>query len=168
MIGVLRDIWTRPMASNDTFQTNAALLIGRLLTVVALIPNGLRKIATFAQTAAGMGGTPQNIGGRMFPDQTPLIVFPAPEIFLAVSLTFDLLGALLVIVGWRTRMVATLLTGYVIIAMTIFHSDIRGPEDVQHIVRNLSFVGALFLLSGVGGGYWSVDGVLARNQRTHA
>ena len=168
MISVLRDIWNKPIASNDTFQTNAALLIGRVLAVVALAPNGLRKIATFAPTAAGMGGTPQNIGGRVFPEQTPLIVFPAPEAFLAASITFDLLGALLIIVGWRTRTIATLLTGYVIIAMVIFHSDIRGPEDVHHIIRNVAFVGALFLLSGVGGGHWSFDGFIARSQRSRA
>jgi len=167
-MSVLRDIWDRPIASNDSFQTNAALLIGRVLAVVALAPNGLRKIATFEETAAGMGGTPQNIGGRLFPEQTPLIVFPAPEMFLAASIAFDLLGALLIIIGWRTRTTATLLTGYVIIAMVIFHSDIRGPEDVHHIIRNVSFVGALFLLSGVGGGHWSLDGLISRSQRPRA
>lgn len=157
----MRAIWKDSIASNASPQTDAALLVGRVLTVAALIPNGLRKLATFAQTSAAMGGSPQIIDGRPFPAQTPLLTFPMPEVFLGASIFFDLAGALLIILGWRTRAISTLLVGYVLIAMTIFHGSIRGAEDLQHIVRNLSLVGALVLLSGVGGGRWSLDGARA-------
>lgn len=143
---------------------DAALLAGRVLAVGGLFPNGLRKIATFAQTAAGMGGSPQVIGGRPFPDQTPLIHFPVPELFLGASVFFDLVGATMVVLGWRTRGAALLLAGYVALAMTIYHSDIRGPTDLMHLIRNLPFLACLLLIAGAGGGWWSLDGMRARRR----
>ena len=160
--GKLSDFWQRRITTPRAWESDLALLLGRLFMVVALVPNGLRKISTFTQTAAGMGGTPQMMNGRLFPDQTPLITFPAPELFLGISVFFDLAGALLIIVGWQTRAVGTLLAGYVLIAMTIFHSDIRNAMDVMHILRNLPLLGGLLILGGVGGGWWSLDGLSAK------
>lgn len=148
--------------------SNAAMLAGRLLVVLALFPNGLRKIETFAQTAAGMGGAQQLIAGRPFPDQTPLIHIPVPELFLSVSVALDLLGALLIVIGLKTRPVAAALAGYVALAMTIYHSDIRHTQDVMHLLRNLPFLGGLLLIAAAGGGGWSLDGYLARRARRSA
>lgn len=157
--------------SSETGQraTAAAQLIGRVLIVVALVPNGLRKIATFDVTAAMMGGAaPQMIDGRLFPAQPPLLTLPVPELFLAASLTLDIVGALLLIAGWRTRLIAASLSGYVIVAMTIFHGNVVSPEDVRQIMRNLPFVGGLLLLAATGAGAWSVDAWLQRRSRSPA
>ncbi len=162
---MLRELWTRPLATPDSAYINLTLLIGRILIVLGLFPNGLRKIATFAQTAAGMGGTPQMIGDRPFPDQTPLIQFPVPGFFLGASIAFDLVGALLVVIGWRARTAGFLLAGYVMIAMAIFHSDIRHAQDAMHLIRNVPFLAGLLMISGVGAGWWSVDGRWARASR---
>ncbi|MFN3387902.1 MAG: DoxX family protein [Allosphingosinicella sp.] len=158
----MRDLLTRAIATPPSPFTDGALLVGRIMIVLALIPNGLRKIATFGPTAKGMGGEPQLMDGRVFPDQTPLFYFPAPELFLGVSIVFDLAGALLVILGLRTRAVSLFLAGYVLLAMTIFHSDIRHAQDVMHILRNLPFLAGLIVLAGVGPGHWSLDGAAAR------
>ena len=155
---------SRPPPTPDSPLPNFALLAGRLLIVLALFPNGARKIATFAQTAAGMGGTPQIIGDRPFPDQTPLIHFPVPELFLGASILFDLVGALLIVIGWRTREAGLALACYVLAAMTIYHSDIRHAQDAMHLLRNLPFLGGLMLLGAAGGGWWSLDGALARRR----
>ena len=143
---------------------DAALLFGRVAAVIALLPNGLRKIVTFEPTARGMGGETVMIDGRTFPDQAPLIHFPMPEFFLGGSVLFDLLGAFLILLGWRTRQVAAVLAGYVLLAMTIYHSDIRHMQDVVQILRNLPFLGSLVMLAAIGGGYWSLDGRFARSQ----
>jgi uncharacterized membrane protein YphA (DoxX/SURF4 family) len=158
------DLWRRRLPTPSAWQSDAALLFGRVLIVLGLLPNGARKIETFDQTAAGMGGTPQIINGRPFPDQTPLFTFPAPEFFLGLSTVFDIAGALLIIFGWDARAVGALLLGYVLIAMTIFHSDIRGPMDVMQLIRNLPMVGGLAILAGIGAGWWSLDGWQARRR----
>jgi putative oxidoreductase len=159
-----REAWARPLPHRYSAQTNAALLVGRLLIALPLIPNGFRKLGDFAQVAAAMGGVPQVINGRPFPDQQPLFHFPMPEAFLAASVAFDLLGGLLLLLGWRARGVALLLAGYVAFAMLVFHSDIRGPADVQAILRNLPLFAGLLLLAGTGGGAYGVDGWLARSR----
>ncbi len=151
----------RLLTSPNSF-ADAALLFGRIAAVIALLPNGLRKIATFEQTALGMGGEMQMIDGRVFPDQTPLFFFPVPELFLAASVCFDLLGALLIILGWHTRKVGAFLALYVLLAMTIYHSDIRNTMDAMQILRNLPFLGSLAIIAGVGGGHWSLDGRAVR------
>lgn len=146
-------------------QTAAAThLAGRVLIVVALIPNGVRKIATFGMTAAMMGGAPPVlVNGRMFPPQAPLLTLPAPELFLAASLALDIAGAAMIILGWRTRAVAAILAAYCALAMTIFHGRIGSAEDVTMLLRNLPLVGGLLVLAAVGAGAWSVD---ARRGRT--
>lgn len=143
----------------------ATHLVGRVLIVLALLPNGLRKISTFDLTAAMMGGAPQQIiDGRPFPPTPPLITFVAPELFLTVSLMLDIVGAVLVIAGWRTRSVAALLAGYCLLAMVIFHGHIGNSDEMRQILRNLPLVGGLLVLAAVGAGAWSVDGWLARRR----
>ena len=137
---------------------SAAWLLGRVLIVIALLPNGVRKVASFGLTAAMMGGAPpQMVDGRMFPPQLPLLTFPMPELFLAASLGLDITGALLLIAGWRTRAVAAVMAGYCVLAMAIFHGNIGGPDDVRAILRNLPLVGGLLVLAAAGAGAWSVD-----------
>jgi putative oxidoreductase len=144
-----------------------ALLLGRLLVVLQLVPNGLGKIANFAATAGVMGGTlgPQIIDGRRFPVQTPLFHFPAPELFLAASIVLDLAGALAIALGWRARAIAAIVAGYVLLAMTIYHGDIRDARDALMLLRNLPFLGGLLVVAAVGAGGISIDAWLARRTR---
>lgn len=140
-----------------------AWLLGRILVVFALLPNGWRKIVTFDLTAAMMGGAPPTlIDGRLFPAQEPLWYFPFPELFLVGSIAFDLIGALLIIIGYRTRAAAAVLVGYCLLAMTIYHSNITGPQDVMAILRNLPLVGGLMILAAAGAGSWSLDAARAK------
>ncbi len=153
------------MSQQLGFKENLALLLGRIMIVIGLLPNGLRKVVAFDMTAAMMGGAPPVlIEGRLFPAGPPLFYFPFPELFLAFAASFDILGSLLLIFGLRTRSVAAFLAGYCILAITIYHGNIGGPEDVRAILRNLPLVGALLLLASTGAGQWSIDGWL-RNRR---
>lgn len=136
-----------------------AMLVGRVVVVAALLPNGIRKIATFDLTSAMMGGAPPAlVDGRLFPAQTPLFYFPVPGLFLSFSIAFDLIGATLIILGLRTRPVAAFLAAYCMLAMTIYHGNIVTGEDLRQVLRNLPLVGGLLLLAGGGAGAWSVDG----------
>lgn len=158
------DLWSNRIVTPRSRFIDAALLVSRILTVLALFPNGARKIATFDATARGMAGEKMMIDGRLFPNQDPLFHFPFPHLFLGGSIVFDLVGSLLIVLGFRTRAVGMFLTGYVILAMTVFHGNVRNAEDAMHIVRNLSLVAGLLMLAAVGGGWWSLDGMTLRRQ----
>lgn len=138
----------------------------RILIVMGLIPNGIRKITDFDTISAMMGGAaPVMLDGRLFPAQEPLFYFPLPELFLGAALVFDIVGAVLVIVGYRTRLAAGLLAGYIVAAMAIYHSDIGGPADVVAILRSLPLLGGVLLLSATGAGHWSLDEYGLRSTR---
>lgn len=136
---------------------NFAMLFGRFLIVFALIPNGMRKLADFSQTAAGMGGVPQMIGGRPFPGVEPLFHFPVPEFFLGCSVLFDIGGAILISIGFFTRPVAAWLCGYCLLAMTIYHHDLANAGNLMSLMRGLPLVGGLLFIAGAGPGGWSID-----------
>ena len=157
------ELWAAQVPYAYSVQTNAALAFGRLLVAVELLPNGISKIVDFHKLALAIGGAPQFVHGRLFPDQHPLLIFRAPELFLGLSLGLDLAGSVLLIVGYKTRAASCVLLGYVAIAMAIFHSDIRGAEDLQQLLRNLPFIAGLLILSGTGAGALSVDGSLRRS-----
>jgi putative oxidoreductase len=141
---------------SETFWADLATLIGRFIIVFALIPNGLRKISDFATLAAGMGGERVFVGGHPFPGNARLL-FPFPSFFLTCSILFDILGALLVIIGLRARPVAAWLAFYCLFAIWIYHSDFADAENVKALLRNIPLVGGLLFIAGAGPGGWSVD-----------
>lgn len=153
------------MTATKASLVNLAMLVGRFIIVFGLIPNALRKLSMFSQTAAGMGGTPQIINGRPFPGVEPLFYFPFPEFFLAASLTFDMVGAILIIVGFKARPVATFMFLYCLLAMAIYHYNLADPGNVMSLMRSLPMVGGLMFIAAVGAGAWSIDGWLARRRQ---
>ena len=138
---------------------NLAMLIARIVIVGGLIPNGLRKLTNFEQTAAIMAGEK-----RMHEELVPLFNFPFPEFFLSFSLTFDLLGALLVIIGLKTRPVAAFLFGYCLLAMSIYHWDLSIPGNLHSAIRTVPMFGGLLYIAATGAGGWSLDAWLERRR----
>jgi putative oxidoreductase len=133
------------------------MLAGRVLLVAALLPNGLRKLADFYAIAAGIGGMPQMVHGHIFPAVRPLFYFPAPELFLAASVIFDIGASLLVMFGLRARAAALGLAIYCAFATVIYHYDLANPENVRAVMRNLSLIGGLLFVGGSGAGAWALD-----------
>ena len=135
------------------------MMLGRVIVVLGLIPNGLRKLSSFHQMALGMGGEPQVINGRLFPmaEIDPLIDFPFPHFFLACSVAFDILGAVFVIVGFKTRVAAGALFAYCLMAMSIYHYDFGNPENLHSVIRTAPMFGGLLYIAAVGAGGLSLD-----------
>lgn len=153
---ILAELWRAPLATPDQARINALTLIGRVLLVAALLPNGAFKIQMFEAIAAAMGGTP--LPGPTIFEQTLLVNFPAPSLFLAASVLLDLGGALMIIVGFKARAAGLVLAVYAVAAILIFHGAIRGMHDVVTVLRNLSLAGGCLLIATTGPGWWSLDG----------
>jgi len=145
------------------------MALARIMIVAGLIPNGIRKITTFDTVSAMMGGAPPvMVDGRLFPAQEPLFYFPFPEFFLGCAIIFDILGAVLVIAGYKTRIAAAFMVAYIVLAMSVYHSEITGPQDVIAILRNLPLVGGLIVIAAVGAGRWSIDNYVTTRYRRPA
>jgi len=88
---------------------------------------------------------------------------PLPSVMLVGAIVFLLVGSLSVITGFKTRLGATLLLIFLMLATYFFHNfwaldgDARQAEMIQ-FMKNLSMAGAMLFLIGNGGGKWSLDG----------
>lgn len=87
---------------------------------------------------------------------------PLANVMLIGAIIFLIAGSLSVILGYKTRIGATLLLVFLILATYFFHDfwnlqgDARQNEMIQ-FMKNLSMAGAMLFLIGNGGGAWSLD-----------
>lgn len=127
---------------------NFLSLLGRVfLSTIFLMSAIGNKIPQFAQVVEYMG----NKG------------VPLPSVMLAGAIAFLIVGSISVIAGYKTRIGATLLLIFLILATYFFHDfwnlegEARQMEMIQ-FMKNLSMGGAMLFLIGNGGGAWSIDG----------
>jgi putative oxidoreductase len=113
-------------------------LVGRVLISAMFIDAGLPKIAGFAGAQAYMAAA--GVPGDLLP----------------AVIALEILGAVLLIVGYRTRIVAIALAAFTALAAVIFH---RVPDPMQHmlLMKNLAITGGLLVLAARGAGTWSLD-----------
>lgn len=126
---------------------NTLALVGRILLAYLFIPAGFAKIGGFA----GSVGYAASVG------------MPLPEVGVAVGLVVELLGGILLLVGWQTRWTAAALAFFTLVAAVMFHAYWALPADqamMQQIMfnKNLAIAGGLLAYVAFGAGAWSVDG----------
>jgi len=120
-------------------QNKLADLTGRVLISAMFLQSGLVKIAGFAGTQGYM----EAMG--------------VPGMLLPLVIALEVLGAVAIIVGYRTRLAATLLAGFTLLAGVLFH---WAPGDqVQGLLfmKNVSIAGGFLFLAARGAGAWSLD-----------
>lgn len=121
-------------------------LIGRILIAALFLVAGVGKAMAFAGTAGSLA----KLG------------FPAPEVMTAIAIAIEAGGAILLIVGWKTRWVALGLAIFVVIATLAAHRfwEVDASQLVNQrtqFLKNLAIIGGLLLLSAFGPGSSSVD-----------
>jgi len=101
---------------------------------------------------AGLG----KIGGGYAGTQGYMEAMGVPGAVLPLVIALEVLGAVAIIVGYRTRLVAFLLAGFSIVAGFIFHG---GADQMQQVMllKNVAIAGGLLVLVARGAGAWSLD-----------
>ena len=122
------------------------LLISRIAIAAVFIVFGIRKLMAVAGTA----GYFAKLG------------LPMPEIVVWLVILIEVLGGILLIVGWQTRMAAWILAGFVVLATAAAHRywEFDAPQYVAQLtnfMKNLAIVGGLLMVAAVGPGRYSVD-----------
>jgi putative oxidoreductase len=92
---------------------------------------------------------------------------PLAMVATVILLLIDLGGAAAIIIGWQTRLAATIQFVYLIPVTFMFHNFWAAPpelHDVQLInfLKNLGIMGGLLLLATRGAGASSVDAASSR------
>jgi putative oxidoreductase len=116
-------------------------IAGRVLLAAMFLLAGLPKIGAYTGTQAYMASA------------------GVPGALLPAVIAIEVLGAVALIVGYRTRLAAFLLAGFTVLAALLFH---RAPDQMQQVMflKNLAIAGGLLILVARGAGPWSLD---ARN-----
>jgi putative oxidoreductase len=126
---------------------DSCLLIGRIALIVLFVMSGIAKFTD-------IGGTAAYISSKGL---------PAPTALAVLSGLTEVVGSLLIVIGWQTRIVALGLLVYTLIAAYFFHDFWHLPQGAErldamiHAFKNLSIAGAFLMLAGSGAGRYSVD-----------
>lgn len=114
-------------------------VVGRIFLSVLFLVSGLGKITGYAGTAAYMS----SLG--------------VPGVLLPLVIATEVLGAIFIIVGWKTRVTAFLLAGYTLLTAFIFHHNFADQVQMIMFLKNVSIAGAFLLLIANGAGPLSLD-----------
>jgi putative oxidoreductase len=122
------------------------LLLGRLLLAYVFVLNGYAKIAGFAGTAKYMASKGM-----------PLI-----EPLLVGTIIIELVGGLMLAVGWKARWAAWAFFLWLIPVTLVFHAFWTYPEaqvmaQTIQFQKNLAIMGGMLFVAFMGPGRLSLD-----------
>jgi putative oxidoreductase len=123
------------------FTTRYLPFVGRLLIGLPFAMSGLSKLAAYGVTtgmisAAGL---------------------PFPPLAFAIAVLAELGGGLLLIAGYRARLIATALAVFSLATAVSFHSNFADQNQMIHFLKNVMMAGGLLQIAAFGAGALSVD-----------
>jgi putative oxidoreductase len=113
--------------------------VGRVLLALMFVLAGINKISSYP----GVQGFMESMG--------------VPGALLPLVIALELVGGLILMLGWHTRLTAFLLAGFTIVATLIFHSNLGDQTQMLFFMKNLSIAGGLLLVVSHGAGPYSID-----------
>lgn len=126
--------------------TNLLALAGRILIAAIFVISGFGKIGGFEGVAGYIGSKG----------------LPMPQVLAALTIVLELGGGILLVLGFKTRWIATLFFLWLIPTTVIFHRfwgvDPQTAQQMQiHFLKNVSIMGAMLMLVAFGPGAYSLD-----------
>lgn len=123
---------------NDRLQ-NPSMAVARVLMATIFILSGLSKI-----------GAVDAIRGYMEAMGVPGMLFWP-------TVLFEVGAGLLIAIGYQTRIVALLLSGFCLATAALFHHQLADQIQLIMFLKNISMAGGFLLLTAVGPGSISID-----------
>ena len=121
-------------------------LLGRVMLAALFIPSGLSKLA-------GFQGTVGYIASKGL---------PLPQLGAVAAIAVELLVALALLLGWRTRWAALILALFTLAAAVFFHAYWAVPADQKmmqsiNFWKNVAIAGGLLFVAAHGPGPYALD-----------
>jgi putative oxidoreductase len=131
------------MAPSATVQTDSGILplVGRILIAAIFLLSGISKITAPAATI----GYIQSAG------------LPLPTVAYGIAAFIELVGGLLLVLGYRTRLVAAVLILFAFATAIGFHHNLADQNQFIHFFKNVAIAGGLLQVVAFGGGRLSLD-----------
>ena len=121
---------------------NPALpLIGRILLTLLFFVAGYNKLMNVGGTAGYFG----KLG------------LPMPDLTVWLVIAVELVGGLLILIGWKTRVVAWIMAIFTVATAVIGHKFWVDPSQATQFLKNLAIAGGFLMLAYAGPGKISAD-----------
>jgi putative oxidoreductase len=124
---------------------------GRLLIAALFLISGLGKIATPAMTQGFIASAG----------------LPFPLVAYLVAIVIEVGGGILLILGYQSRIVASVMAVFTVATALSFHHDFADQNAMAHFLKNLSITGGLLQVVALGAGTFSIDNRLATSLTTN-
>jgi putative oxidoreductase len=106
---------------------------------VIFLLSGIGKLGAYSATAAYMAAA--GIPGALLP----------------LVIATEILGALAVMLGWKTRIAAFLVAGFSLLSAIGFHRNLADQMEMIQFLKDVSIAGGFLLLVAHGPGRRSID-----------
>ena len=114
-------------------------LIGRILISALFLLNGIFKISNYDGTIGWMES------------------FGMPGILLIPAIILEIAGPVLIIIGYKTKLAAGLLSLFCIATAFIFHNDFANQMQLTSFLKNIALAGGFLILFVNGAKGFSLD-----------
>lgn len=122
---------------------NYSSLAGRFLISTIFLMAGISKISAYSGTQGYMEA--MGVSSSLLP----------------LVIVLEVVGALAIIEGFKTRITAFLLAGFSVLAAFLFHNNFADQMQSILFMKNIAIAGGFFFLIAHGAGAISVDNWLA-------
>ena len=122
---------------------SSVITVSRILLSIIFIVAGAGKL---------MGG-PANFAGYL-----GQLGFPAPLFFAWATTLLELVGGLMLLVGFQVRAVAIALAAFCVASAFVAHFDFADQTQMSSFMKNIALAGGYLLLTVTGAGPLSIDG----------
>lgn len=133
-------------ATDTTGYASVTSLLGRLMMAAIFLISGAGKMADPEVTLGYIASAG----------------LPFPPAALVVAVLVEVAGAVALVVGYRTRLVASVMALFCIATAVIFHSAFGDQNQFIHFFKNLTMAGGFLQIVSFGAGAISLDAKLRR------
>ncbi len=119
----------------------AVPLLGRLMLSAIFVVSGLSKAAAPAATIGYIGA----------------VGLPLPELGFAAAVLVEVVGGLMLALGYHTRLAAAAIAVFTVAAAIAFHADFGDQNQFIHFMKNIALAGGLAQVVAFGAGRLSLD-----------
>jgi putative oxidoreductase len=116
-------------------------LLGRILIAAIFVWSGFGKIT--------------NPGYYM--GYISSVGLPLPQVGLGIAILVEFFGGIALILGYRTRLVASVLALFSLATALVFHSAFADTNQLIHFFKNVAMAGGLLQVAAFGPGALSLD-----------
>ena len=114
-------------------------LLGRVFISSIFLLSGYNKIFNYSGTISWMEG------------------FGIPGFLLAPTIILEFILPLLIIIGYRTKLAASLLAIFCIVTGVIFHLDFSDQMQTIQLLKNFGLAGGFLFIAVNGPKEWAVE-----------